>query len=108
MGNQQGMKSGSQEVRRPGDQEGTYPGGMRSEGMRPGGFNRMNAGMLWVKEGEKIAQRRVRVGLTDGSYTQVMGRVEEGEEVVIGIESSSAVSAQQSSPFAPQIGRPRR
>ncbi len=113
-GDQKGMRNGSQgiadqEVRRPGGQESGVQDGTRQEGMRPGGFNRMNAGTLWVKEGEKIVQRRVRIGLTDGSFTQVMGRgLEEGAEVVIGMESSTASSTKQSSPFAPQMGRGKR
>jgi len=65
-------------------------------------------GTLWIKEGDNITMRRVRTGLTDGSYTQVMGRrLEEGEEVVVGMENATAETTQQRSPFAPQFGRRR-
>jgi len=88
------------------DKRTSEPADRRTGG--PGGFNRANMGTLWIKEGDNITMRRVRTGLTDGSYTQVMGRrLEEGEEVVVGMENATAETTQQRSPFAPQFGRRR-
>ncbi|MFH1159491.1 MAG: efflux RND transporter periplasmic adaptor subunit [bacterium] len=100
------FQQGSQEVRRTGSQEDRRTGSQ--EVRRPGGSGRPAIGTLWVKEGEKIVPRRVRVGLSDGSFTQVMGRVEEGEEVVTGMNSEQATTNQQTNPFAPQVPRGRR
>lgn len=73
-----------------------------------GGGNRKNMGILWIKEGERIVLRRVRTGLTDGSYTQVMERgLEEGQEVAIGMDNAATGTTQQTSPFEPQFGRRR-
>jgi HlyD family secretion protein len=96
--------SGGQEVARSGGQE-------RQEdraGRRWGGEGRPEMSTIWVKSGDNIMPRRVRAGLSDGTYTQILGKVEEGEEVVTGMNSGMASSTQPTNPFAPQMQRGRR
>ncbi|MEI7980097.1 MAG: efflux RND transporter periplasmic adaptor subunit [Bacteroidota bacterium] len=79
-------------------------------GMNPGGDGQMQRpkpGMIWIKEGEILRPVRVRIGLTDGSFTEVKGRnLKEDAEVVLGMTSSQnnqgSQQQQQQSPFAPQ------
>lgn len=61
---------------------------------------------LWVAQGNFVRPLRVRVGLTDGAFTQVSGRgVAEGLEVVTGVSARGAGGNQKQStnPFIPQI-----
>ena len=69
---------------------------------------RMRTAIIWVKQGEKLVPVKVKSGLTDGSYTQVEGKLKDGEEIITGIVNSTqqAGSQQQQSPFMPQMGRP--
>ncbi|MEI6454893.1 MAG: efflux RND transporter periplasmic adaptor subunit [bacterium] len=72
---------------------------------RPKGQGRPNFGLIWIKEGETLKPRRVIVGLTDGSYTEIKGKINEGDEVIIGSsQAQSSKNAQQQNPFAPQQG----
>jgi len=96
--------SGGQEVARSGGQEGQED----RAGRRWGGEGRPEMSTIWVKSGDNIMPRRVRAGLSDGTYTQILGKVEEGEEVVTGMNSGMASSTQPTNPFAPQMQRGRR
>ncbi|MCK9219569.1 MAG: efflux RND transporter periplasmic adaptor subunit [Bacteroidales bacterium] len=102
MGNQRG-DSGSNKgmITRPGQGTGkNIPSGKGDQMVRP------KMGMIWIKDGEKIRPQRVRVGLTDGSYTEVKGRnLKEGDEVILGTNSLQSTqtsnSQTQQSPFGP-------
>ena len=65
-------------------------------------------GFIWIKTGEMIIPFRVTLGLTDGSFTEVSGRIAEGDEIVTGImnQQGTASTQTQQSPFMPQMGRP--
>ena len=70
---------------------------------------RMRMGIIWVMEGEKLVPRKVRAGLTDGSFTMIEGKLKDGEQVITGVVNGSlqsTTSQQQQSPFMPQMGRP--
>ena len=86
------------------------PSGYGSGGTQAKGQNRGNwgdIGFIWIKVDDMLIPYRVKLGLTDGSYTQVTGRIKEGDEVVIGmINTGAAAATQQQSPFMPQFGRP--
>lgn len=103
----------------PPGMEGGMPGGgpmggSGGWGHRSGGsgFSRSGMGMLWVKSGDSLKPRRVRIGITDGLNTEVRGRIKEGEEVVLSIittqTTQASSSTQQQSPFAPQPQRSSR
>jgi HlyD family secretion protein len=72
--------------------------------------NRRMGGILWVLEGNGIVPKRVRTGLSDGSYTEVKGRtIEAGDTVITGmVSTTNPVTTQQNNPFAPQMPRSPR
>jgi hypothetical protein len=82
-----------------GSMQGAAGGG---EVRRRGSF-----GMVWVKVGDSLKPRRVRTGATDGLNTEVRGKIEEGEEVVLSMTTAQGTQAsqQQQNPFAPQMQR---
>ncbi len=77
--------------------------GAREEGAR---------GVLWTPEGKLVRAIPVRIGLTDGSMSEVQGQdLKDGTPVVVGEQVKQAGPAQVSStsPFTPQFfgrGRP--
>ena len=62
-------------------------------------------GWLWIKKGIDIFPIQVTKGLNDGSFTEISGDIQEGYEVVTGINHApSAADAQPSkSPFMPSF-----
>ncbi|MEI7500115.1 MAG: efflux RND transporter periplasmic adaptor subunit [Bacteroidota bacterium] len=114
-GSRSGAGRGSAE--RPGGMaNATMPGGM-SGGRMAGGMQgstggedhqrRGNFGMIWIKTGDSIKPRRVRTGISDGLNTEIRGKIEEGEEVVLSMTTAQGTqtSQQQQNPFAPQMQR---
>lgn len=62
---------------------------------------------VWIKAGETIKPVRIETGLNDESNTEVRSGLHEGDEVVVSMNSSEAVSAVKSggsaqSPFMPK------
>jgi HlyD family secretion protein len=92
------------------------------QGMSGGNFNpqefqrRMAArggGRIWImNERKKLEPVMVRTGLSDGTFTEIVrGKIEEGQEIVIGIVTQRSTTAPTSSPFNQQRttgGVPRR
>jgi len=72
-------------------------------------------GTVWVRDGDFVRPVRIRVGITDGTLTEVKGdKLAEGTEVVLSemvagsggapaATSNSAASSNAASPFAPQF-----
>jgi HlyD family secretion protein len=83
--------------------------GLAQRGGTPGNpemKQRPKMGLVWIREGETIRPRRVRTGLSDGTFTEVEGRnLKEGDEVILGMASQQTNQAsqiqQQQNPFAP-------
>jgi HlyD family secretion protein len=98
----QGGRSGSQRVDGQRGSGGMMGPGRAGSGGGPGKYKR---GMLWLKQGEKIIPIRVRTGITDGSMTEIMGNIKEGDEIITGTVSSTSnkTTPQQQNPFAPQM-----
>jgi len=81
---------------------GGHVQGFNHEGLVKG-QGRPNFGMIWIKEGETITPRRVIIGLSDGSFTEIKGKISEGDEVITGSSlAQNNKSTQQQNPFAPQ------
>jgi HlyD family secretion protein len=62
---------------------------------------------VWVIDGKTIKAIRVNVGMTDGTNTQILSGLDEGQMIVTGIEAKKAEdetssSSEESSPFGPQ------
>lgn len=80
--------------------------GNGSFGQAGGGTNYQNRDlnpgsyfMVWVLDGKQLKAVRVRIGLSDGTSTQVEGNLEPGEQVVVGMLSSGSGSQAQTNPF---------
>ncbi len=63
--------------------------------------------MVWVKSGNTISQKEVKIGTSDGIHIQILGGLTEGADIVTGItQQSSAAPATtgggESSPFMPK------
>jgi HlyD family secretion protein len=103
-GNAAGRQGGFSGARRTG---GASPGGMQAAQGQSWKKEKRSMGFIWVKKGDKLFPERVRLGLSDGSFTEVNGRdLKEGDEVVTGVMNLQAGSqqTQQRSPFQPQMG----
>lgn len=87
---------------RPGGFEGQRGGG---EGQRGGsGFNRDDIATLYYLDDAGLpTSMRVRKGITDGQYTQILGRnLEEGLQVIAAITAGRSTSGSTTNPFQPQ------
>ncbi|HAF28544.1 MAG TPA: efflux RND transporter periplasmic adaptor subunit [Bacteroidales bacterium] len=64
--------------------------------------------MVWVKTGDFIRPKRIKIGLSDGSNIEVLEGLSEGEEVITDeiIKKKKEQESQQRSPFMPD--RPGR
>jgi HlyD family secretion protein len=65
--------------------------------------HRQERGRLWIVEEGLVRPIEVKVGVSDGSVTEVSGDdVKEGMEVVVGEAITSAESGESTNPFAPK------
>ncbi|MFZ1937100.1 MAG: efflux RND transporter periplasmic adaptor subunit [Thermoguttaceae bacterium] len=61
-------------------------------------------GQVWVKDGLLAKPVRVRIGVTDGSDTEISGQgIEEGTEVIVGEATPDQAGGDVSNPFAPKL-----
>lgn len=51
---------------------------------------------IWVKDGEKMRLETVSLGLSDGSYTEVVSGIDEGDEVITSIKKTAPDTKQKS------------
>jgi HlyD family secretion protein len=65
-------------------------------------------GMVWVKNGETIKPQRVKVGMDDGAYTEIVEGLTEGDSVVTSALKvvAKTTSQESKSPFLPTPPRP--
>lgn len=77
------------------------PGGAGGPG---GGFNRDDiATLYYLDEAGQLTAMRARKGISDGQYTEVLGRnLEEGLQVIAAITTGSSASSSNTNPFQPQ------
>lgn len=102
----QRMQQRFQKLRGQGGPGGFANAGNGGFGQAGGGMNYqdrdLNPGsyfMVWVLDGKQLKAVRVRIGLSDGTSTQVEGNLEPGEQVVVGMLSSGSGSQAQTNPF---------
>ena len=68
-----------------------------------------NLGLLWIRDGRYVQPVKVRVGLSDGTMTEVQGdELKEGLEVIVGEERQGTSDTGTTNPFAPQMMRSSR
>jgi HlyD family secretion protein len=68
----------------------------------------MQAGTLWEADGNYVRPVQVKLGLTDGTWTEVQGEaVSTNMVVVTGTISAEAAAEEttEANPFVPQLGR---
>ena len=66
-------------------------------------------GILWTQDGRYVRPIKVRVGLSDGTNTEVQGDdVKEGMEVIVGEQRQGSSDTGTTNPFAPQMMRSSR
>jgi HlyD family secretion protein len=71
-------------------------------GMTPAGGEKAGQGVVWVEENGKAKGVSVKLGLTDGNQTEVLGGdLEPGTPLIVGEVRAGGGSADQSNPFAP-------
>lgn len=112
----EGRRGGDQG--RPGGGEGRPSGGQgrpgggqgRPAGGPGGGFNRDDiATLYYLDDAGQLTAVRARKGISDGQYTEVLGRnLEEGLQVIAAITTGSAAASSNSNPFQPQQQDGRR
>jgi HlyD family secretion protein len=73
-----------------------------AQGTKEGG----GGGTLWIPQGTYVRPVKVRLGLSDGSLTEVQGpELKEGLEVVVAEQTKGEDISASSSPFAPKLFR---
>ncbi len=99
------------QYRQPANGADPAPAGARATGDAGGsgqGVAPVQLGMLWAAEGNFVRPVPVKLGLTDGTWTEVQGEgLTKGMVVVTGTLSveAAAEEAAGANPFIPQIGR---
>jgi len=88
---------------RRGGGAGGGPGGIGGQ-HGEGGFNRDDiATLYYLDDAGQLASMRARKGITDGQYTEVLGRtLEEGLQAIAAITSGSSSSESSTNPFQQQ------
>jgi HlyD family secretion protein len=88
---------------------GAQQGGERGDGGQE--LAPVQTGVLWAQEGNFVRPVQVRLGLTDGTWTEVEGEgLTKGTVVVTGTisaETAAEDAASGANPFVPQIGQRR-
>lgn len=80
-------------------------GGWQGRAQNPGNSaagmkkTKKRGSVVWVLNGEKLKPVRVKEGLSDGTFTAVSGRIEEGMEVVTGMMQTATSANSTSAPF---------
>ena len=73
--------------------------------MGGGGGRGGASGVVWVLRENKPVAVPVRVGATDGSFTQVFGELKAGDQVIVGGGPKRKVQSRNASPFGPTQAR---
>ena len=58
---------------------------------------------VWIKKAKDIFPIKVIKDLNDGSFTAVTGNIQDGDEVVTGINQNAPADTKTSSPFMPKF-----
>ncbi|MFQ5529017.1 MAG: efflux RND transporter periplasmic adaptor subunit [Gemmatimonadota bacterium] len=76
----------------------------------PGGFNRDDLATLYYLDDEGLfSAMRVRKGITDGQFTEVLGRnIQEGLQVIAAVTTGGSGESSSTNPFQPQRDGGRR
>jgi HlyD family secretion protein len=65
-----------------------------------------HSGIVWVPQGSLLRPVQVKIGLSDGTLTEISGQdLEAGQPVVIGEQQSGTADTATANPFTPQLRR---
>ena len=62
---------------------------------------------VWTIEGNNIVAHQVNIGMSDGTHTQIVSGVKQGQKVITGVDvktddaAADGSNSSESSPFAP-------
>jgi HlyD family secretion protein len=94
------------EFRQSSEKKRGGPGGSRGKPPGPEGKPDASRGTLWLPQGSEVQPVKVKVGLTDGTMTEVSNpELKAGMLVVVAEVEKGAEAPGSASPFAPQIFR---
>jgi HlyD family secretion protein len=65
------------------------------------------SGYVWLEKGNDIVPVQVKLGLSDGNYTEISGDIQKSDQVVTGINAGSIQRTGSNSPFMPHFNRNR-
>jgi HlyD family secretion protein len=88
-------------------------GKVRAGGNRIGRDSTQHKGTVnyvWVLQGDSLLQKRIRTGLDDNTYVEVLSGVSMNDQVITGIDATGKVTTaakSNSSPFLPNMKRKR-
>lgn len=72
-------------------------------------IERSSQSLLWIRDGRYVKPIKVRVGLSDGTNTEVQAdELKEGLEVIVGEQRQGMADTKTTNPFAPQMMRGSR
>jgi HlyD family secretion protein len=67
-----------------------------------------SSGTVWILGDQGPIPVTVRVGLSDGTITEISGEIHEGDSVIVGDAPAGGQAGAARSPFTPQLGGRRR
>ena len=71
-----------------------------------GTAERRHSGVVWVPQENLVRPVEVKIGLSDGTLTEISGdTLQEGQAVVIGEKQTATVETASANPFTPQLRR---
>jgi HlyD family secretion protein len=77
--------------------------GEKGKGDKPSGES-ANQGTVWIKDGQYVRPVKVKLGLSDGTKTEIVGgELEEGATVVTGDAPQGGSDSGATNPFIPQM-----
>ncbi len=110
-GSQGGLAGGADSLRAGGqNQQGEGNAGTRTRPDSSGNGNQDGRGanrtMVWILQGDKLVPVMITEGLQNNQYVEVVqGNLQEGENVVVGMESTASRQAPAGqNPFQPRFG----
>jgi len=89
--------------------EGGMGDKLQSSEPAPKSAPQSHQGFMWTPDGSYVRPIKVRVGLSDGTNTEVQADdLKEGLEIIVGEQRQGAADSGTTNPFAPQMMRSRR
>lgn len=76
--------------------------GEKSAGKPAGETVHTPASYVWIVEGDKLVQKKIKTGLNDNTHVQVLEGLTASDTIASGVENSTTTAGAASSPFMPK------